>query len=366
MPIFDQGYQHWSGTFAGQGWRWWAVTRHGVRMSLRSRWTRFCLIAAAGPALTLVIVLILWSLLEQGNTWLKPILAMLPLELQQIPQKYRLTIWTFAFHYFFFIQFIFVMVLVLLVGPDLISKDIRFNALPLYLSRPLRRWEYFLGKLGVIGFFTLLVTAAPAALAWLLGALFSLSVSAVVEVFPLLWGSLLVSLVTALVCGLWMLALSSLARISRYVSMMFLGFWILTNMMSGALFALLPDREWPLVISFTRNLQRVEEEFLDTEYAWTKLEDIRKLSQLLQKQQQRGPLSMIPGRGLPAARSRDDDTAVQNRLGVMRDRRHPNLERSGPFRTLTPWPWSAGVLAGLGVLSLCILMFRVRSLDSLR
>ena len=42
------------------------------------------------------------------------------------------------------------MVLVLLVGPNLVSQDLRYNALPLYFSRPLRRIDYFLGKLGVI------------------------------------------------------------------------------------------------------------------------------------------------------------------------------------------------------------------------
>ena len=42
------------------------------------------------------------------------------------------------------------MLLVVLAGPNLISRDLRFNALPLYFSRPLTRLDYFLGKLGVI------------------------------------------------------------------------------------------------------------------------------------------------------------------------------------------------------------------------
>ena len=61
------------------------------------------------------------------------------------------------------------MILVLLVGPDLISQDLRFNAIPLYLSRPVRRFEYFLGKLGVIGVFLGAVTIGPALLAFALG-----------------------------------------------------------------------------------------------------------------------------------------------------------------------------------------------------
>ena len=37
MPIFDQGYQHWSGQLSGHAWRWLAITRHGVRIGMQSR-----------------------------------------------------------------------------------------------------------------------------------------------------------------------------------------------------------------------------------------------------------------------------------------------------------------------------------------
>ena len=51
MPIFDQGYQHWSGTLSGHAWRWLAITRHGVRVALTNRWLRIALLVvlAAGP-----------------------------------------------------------------------------------------------------------------------------------------------------------------------------------------------------------------------------------------------------------------------------------------------------------------------------
>ena len=46
------------------------------------------------------------------------------------------------------------MFLVLLVGPELISQDLRFNAMPLYFARPVRRLDYFVGKLGVIAVYS--------------------------------------------------------------------------------------------------------------------------------------------------------------------------------------------------------------------
>ena len=73
------------------------------------------------------------------------------------PKAYRVEVWTLAYHYFLLTELRFSMILVLLVGPNLISQDLRFNALPLYFSRPLRRIDYFLGKLGVIVVFLGLV-----------------------------------------------------------------------------------------------------------------------------------------------------------------------------------------------------------------
>ncbi len=49
-----------------------------------------------------------------------------------------------------------------MVGPNLISQDLRFNAIPLYFSRPVRRFDYFLGKLGVIATFLAAVSIVPA------------------------------------------------------------------------------------------------------------------------------------------------------------------------------------------------------------
>lgn len=368
MPIFDQGYQHWQGHLAGQAWRWWAITRHSVRMQFKSRWTKMCLFACLGPALALLITLILWSLLEQGNDWLKPILSRLPEELQRIPQEYRLAIWTLAFHIFFMVQLFFVMVLVLLVGPDLISKDIRFNALPLYLSRPVRRWEYFLGKFGVIAFFTLLVTAAPSALAWLFGALFSLSFAAIKDVLPLLLGSLLFSVVATVASGLVMLAFSSLSRNSRYVSMMFFGFWLLTNIMAGSLYGILRTEDWPLAISFTRNLQRIEEKVLNTDAAWDKLGDALKLSRMIsERQAQLMPFRAFnPRNSNPSSRGQPPAQPEKRMAVELVSVNGQVVERSTGFRSIYPWQWSAAIIFGLGVLSLCVLMFRVKSLDRLR
>ena len=55
MPIFDQGYQHWSGELSGHAWRWLAITRHGVRVALKNRFLRLLLIIAWMPDVLLRI-----------------------------------------------------------------------------------------------------------------------------------------------------------------------------------------------------------------------------------------------------------------------------------------------------------------------
>src|SRR6185312_16272638 len=52
-------------------------------------------------------------------------------------------------------------VLALMVGPALISPDLRNNGLPLYLSRPFSRTEYVLGKTAVLALLMSAITWIP-------------------------------------------------------------------------------------------------------------------------------------------------------------------------------------------------------------
>src|SRR5262249_14057914 len=163
MPIFDQGYQHWKGPLSGHAWRWLAIARHGVRAQMKNRFLRLLLLFAWLPALALIGVMALWGLLEQKNpSVLALVRGMLPPDVLAEPQTYRSAVWTIPYSFFFKAELYCAMFLIVLVGPNLISRDLRFNALPLYFSRPLTRLDYFLGKLGVIGFFLAAVAVVPA------------------------------------------------------------------------------------------------------------------------------------------------------------------------------------------------------------
>jgi ABC-2 type transport system permease protein len=354
MPVFDQGYQHWSGELSSPRWRWLAITRRGIKTALQGRPLRMTLIVAWLPALILVFILCMWGLVERQSTLVETILPLLTSFLGRpiaaSPREYRVEIWTICFHYFLMWELWFSMILVLLIGPNLISQDLRYNALPLYFSRPLRRIDYFIGKLGIIGALLAAIIIVPSLVAYLLGMLFSLDVTIIRDTLPILLGSMTYGVVITLSAGMLMLALSSISRNSRYIALFWMGIWILSATVSLVLLKVQEEHrfhaagvrgpfrmsndvinaeieaaktDWRPLISYTANLRRIQEHLLHTNAAW------ERLSQLSPDRQRRAILFQLTGNQYP-------------------------------------WYWSAAVLACLFVLSVFMLNFFVKPLDRLK
>src|SRR5262249_22862461 len=101
MPIFDQGYQHWSGKLASHGWRWLAIARHGVRVGMKGRILRFVLLVSWLPSLILALALCLWGLVERKSEFVATLIQFLRSFLgpQFItdPKYYRIEVWTICY-----------------------------------------------------------------------------------------------------------------------------------------------------------------------------------------------------------------------------------------------------------------------------
>src|SRR6202042_3435932 len=161
----------------------------------------------------LVLMLCMWGLLERGSSiaaTFSSLMAMMSPNLVANPRYYRVDMWRLSYSYFLAVELRFSMILILLAGPSLISQDLRFNALPLYFSRPLRRIDYFLGKLGVIVAFLGMVMIVPSVVAYILGLLFSLDITIIRDTFSILLGSITYGLIISVSAGLLILALSAL------------------------------------------------------------------------------------------------------------------------------------------------------------
>jgi ABC-2 type transport system permease protein len=416
MPIFDQGYQHWSGQLAGHTWRWLAVTRHGVRVGLENRVVRRLLFTAWIPALMLVAVVCLWGMTEDKTSWAWRLIRVFGFlrDMADNPREYRSMAWTVAFHAFLYAELYVSMVLVVLVGPALISQDLRYNALPLYFSRPVRRIDYFLGKLGVIGFFLAAVTVVPAVAAWCLGVLFSLDVTVAVDTSRILVAMVLQGLVMTVSAGLFILALSSLTRNSRYVAVAFAGIWIVSGFASHALEqvnrhhterqAFVADQRMPQLHAELADVNRrlgqgpgprqpqvVKDPQEHLRLLGRREELVREQQQLMNRhwaegqteydQAQRGdwrPLLSYTANlqriGVALLGSR----AAWEKVDELRDARiREMMAQGGGFyyrgeslaSRMTPsypWWWSGAILLVLAVASVVVLNARVKSLDRLR
>ena len=370
MPIFDQGYQHWSGHLSGHTWRWLAITRHGVQIGKKNLLMRIYLLFAWAPALVLAFLLCIWGLVERKSDLVGAVSGVLGFLAPQVlsnPLHYRIEVWTLFYSRFLQVELYLSIILILMVGPNLISQDLRFNALPLYFSRPLRRIDYFVGKLGIIAVFLGMVVIVPAIAAYILGLLFSQDISIIRDTLPILLASIAYGLVISISAGMLILALSSLSRNSRYTALFWLGIFLVSASLSSILqevnreqqqfanrqFQSYPtngdsaairrwqieqqkaaaeffneqvratEHDWRPLISYTANLSRIGERLLNTRASW------ESMSMFLPPEQ----------------------------------RPHFLLRNMGPQY---PWYWSGGILLGLFGLSAWILNFRVRSLDRLK
>jgi ABC-2 type transport system permease protein len=340
------------------------VTLQGVRAQLKSRLTRVVLLFALLPALCLAMMLIAWGLLEQQAEFIRPLFAFLnfPREMMVDPRAFRYPMWNMAFHFFFSVEMFFSMILVVLVGPGLISQDLRFNAMPLYFSRPLTRFDYFLGKLGVIGFFLGMVAIVPAVLAYVLGLLFSLDLSVVKDTWRLLAASIVYGLVIVVSAGTLMLALSSLSRSSRYVGLFWVGIWII----SGAVGTILGNMHEESARRQVFNAQMQGAQRPRDKADWMRIREEAADARREAALDNWRPLFSYTA-NLHRIRVWLFDTHSSfELLGRVGNARADAREFADAMVPQYPWYWSAGVLAGLLGISVWILTTRVKSLDRLR
>ncbi len=217
MPIHDQGYRRYVGHREPHGRRWWVIARAGLMTFLRRRGFLALLLVAWFPFIVRVVQIYVSSNFQQAS-FLAPKAD--------------------TFREFLDQQGIFVFFVTIYVGAGLIANDRRANALQIYLSKPLTRVEYVVGKLAVLLAFLLLVTWAPAILLLLVQMLFAGSTTFLRNNIHLVPAVTLFSLLQVLLAAFTMLALSSLSRSSRFVSIMYAGVMFFTAAIAGVVRAM--------------------------------------------------------------------------------------------------------------------------------
>jgi ABC-2 type transport system permease protein len=235
MPIHDQGYRRYGGRRVPLGHAWAVIAAAGIRTVLGRRRFIGLLLLAWIPFVVRAVQFYFSANLPQA-AFLAPTAA--------------------TFREFLDQQQIFVFFITVSVGAGLIANDRRANALQIYLSKPLSRWEYVFGKLAILMAFLLLVTWVPAIALLIVQALFAGNFSffrANLYLFPAIT---VFSFIEVITVAASMLALSSLSNSSRYVSILYAALIFFTPALFGVLRFVTGSSAMSLM-SFPANLRQV-------------------------------------------------------------------------------------------------------------
>ncbi|HWW95915.1 MAG TPA: ABC transporter permease subunit [Vicinamibacteria bacterium] len=215
MPIYEQTYRRYEAREPLRAVRFWPITREALRIILARRAFLALLAGSWIPFIVRVVqIYVVTRFPEAGRI---------------LPVDGRL------FGEFLNQQIVFTLLLSIFGGAGLIANDLRTGAILVYLSRPLTRRDYVLGKLGVLLALNLSVTLVPGLL------LYALALALAPELFlkwSLAWigpAVVLHSAVVSLSVGLLSLAVSSLSRSARVAGLGFAGLFLGLEVVRGIL-----------------------------------------------------------------------------------------------------------------------------------
>lgn len=154
MAVYDHSYKNYAGPLTKEWSRFLIIPRHAFRDVFKSKlFTAFFAICL----IPLLVEAILIYLHHNVNA----------LAIMRVNVRELIPIDASFFQTFVNLQSGFAFFVTLLVGPQLVSRDLRNNALPLYLCRPFSRAEYVAGKMSVVLLLLSVITWVPQLLLFL-------------------------------------------------------------------------------------------------------------------------------------------------------------------------------------------------------
>ena len=217
MPIHDHSYRHWKGELRSHGFRWWVITKEGLRVILRRK--LFLLFILAPPTIHFLVTgAIVYGVNIYGTLFR---------DLSVINAK---------FLFDFLMRQTFSIVLICVFGGSgLIANDLKNNALQFYFSKPLTRLDYLAGKLATVMILVGLVTVVPGILLFVENAVLSKGAIFLREKYWVAGSIALFSVIMTLSTSLLILALSSMTRNGRYAAVCFIAILVGTPILSEML-----------------------------------------------------------------------------------------------------------------------------------
>ena len=213
MAVYDHGYKGYDGPLMPARSRFLVISRYGLRDVFSSRlFLAFFAFCFAWPLALLVAMYLRYN---------AEALAVIDVGSGDLLDFIQVNSWFFQ-SLFLRNQLMLAFVIVLATGPSLVSADFRNRAMPLYLSRPLTRTDYVLGKLVVLGVLVSAISWVPGLL------LFAVQASLggrewLLEHWRVGPAMIVVSLVWTLCMSLPMLAIAAWVKWKPWARIVFLG-----------------------------------------------------------------------------------------------------------------------------------------------
>ncbi len=233
MPIYEKGYKRWEGKLAGRP-TWWVIAKTGIRLTLKRKLFLILFLLSLVPFLARGVMIYL--------------VVQLNFNMIRIDARF--------FREFLNQQSFWVLMMTILGGAGLIAGDIRSNALKLYLSRPLGRWDYILGKTATLMLILSSVTVLPSLLLFLERGLLSDNLDFLRGGYWLMPSCIGYGFLISLVPCMLMLAFSALAGEAKYAAISF-GALVLLSSITFEVMRIVFRNRYLILLSFWANIDQI-------------------------------------------------------------------------------------------------------------
>ncbi len=246
MPIYEQTYRHYEGEMRRR-FRWAIIVEQELRVLAKAKpFLMLLLVALLHCILRLLQVVAFDVVIQDPNNPLTPLLN----QIQGIMVREQM------FFDFLRIQTPLVFLIALYAGSGMICNDMNNNLMDVYFSKPIRWYDYVLGKVLSLTAVGLSITALPAIALVILHNLLAPSMKLLTESWFWPVSILAFSLVIVLPMALSIPAASALLRSQNYAAIVIVMIPVACSAMAGVLAAVLQDRNY-LIISFPMAVNRI-------------------------------------------------------------------------------------------------------------
>jgi ABC-type transport system involved in multi-copper enzyme maturation permease subunit len=159
-------YRSWRGQFRGAIFSIWPIARISLWMIFRRKifWGLYALGLLIFFMFFFGQYLLAWAETQAAEDTVRVgVVRAEPGKLIQVLREVlRLNGTAYTYRNFFWYQGYMVMIILALAGSIVVGNDFQFGSLPFYLSKPVSRWHYLIGKCMAVGVFVNLMTTVPA------------------------------------------------------------------------------------------------------------------------------------------------------------------------------------------------------------